>query len=285
LFSESRLQVGDRWLNVAVGPQSGPPLLLLHGVLRRWRDFSAVLPALSCGWHLHGLDFRGHGESSPTPGRYRAIDYVDDAVAVLEQQFDEPAVLFGHSLGAMVATATAAKCPGKVRAVVLEDPPFATMGERIDEAMLMSLFAGFRSQLEPGLSVSELARRLASIRLDSDQSDAQVLLGDVRDPAALRHSAACLLRIDPEVLIPIVERRWLEGYDLAGYLPQLCCPVLLLRADIRAGGMLTKADADRFDQVVADCSSIYFPRVGHLIHSTATQELLAVVLCFLESLR
>jgi len=285
VFSESQLPVGDRWLNLATGPMAGPPLLLLHGVLRRWRDFAAVLPALTCGWQVHGLDFRGHGQSAPTPGRYRAVDYVEDALEVIDQQFDEPVVLFGHSLGAMVATAAAALRPQKVRGVILEDPPFATMGDRIGESMLASLFEGFRGRLEPGLSVPELARRLASIPLGTDDASAAVRLGDVRDPASLRHSAACLAKMDPEVLTPIVERRWLDGYDLDGCLAGIRCPVLLLRADIRAGGMLTKADADRFEEVVNDCSAIYFPRVGHLIHATATELLLGNVLCFLESLR
>lgn len=285
MFLEQRLQLDDRILSLGVGPASGPPLLLLHGVLRRWRDFAAVLPMLSTGWHVHGLDFRGHGGSSWTPGQYRAIDYLHDALAVLDRCLDQPAVLFGHSLGAMVATAAAATRPDRVRALVLEDPPFATMGKNLYDDVLASLFRGFQANLTPRGTVAELARRLAEIQLVSARSPEAVRLGDLRDAAALRFSAACLNKIDPEVLEPIVAGQWLDGYDLASFLPAIRCPVLLLRGDPRAGGMLTKEDATLFEQTVPDCCSIYFPRVGHLIHASATESLAAVLLPFLESVR
>jgi len=285
MFQEQRLQLEDRTLSLGVGPVSGPPLVLLHGVLRRWRDFAAVLPMLHTGWHVHGLDFRGHAGSSWTPGQYRVIDYVSDGLAVLDRCLDQPAVLFGHSLGAMVATAAAAMRPDRVRALVLEDPPFATMGKNLYDDVLASLFRGFQSSLEPGVSTPELARRIAKIQLVSARSTEVIRLGDIRDAASLRHSAACLNKIDPEVLQPIVAGKWLDDYDLAAFLPAIRCPVLLLRGDPRAGGMLTKEDAAHFEQTVSDCCSIYFPRVGHLIHATATESLATVLLPFLESVR
>ena len=73
-------------------------------------------------WHLHLIDHRGHGGSGRAPGQYRVVDHVEDALTVLNW-LGRPAVLFGHSLGALVAAAAAAARPELVRAVVLEDPP------------------------------------------------------------------------------------------------------------------------------------------------------------------
>jgi pimeloyl-ACP methyl ester carboxylesterase len=52
-------------------------------------------------------------------------------LAVLHQ-LGEPAVLMGHSLGALTALATAAMCPAAVRAVVLLDPPYFIRDSGID---------------------------------------------------------------------------------------------------------------------------------------------------------
>src|SRR5262252_5981397 len=81
------------WLGYArAGPSSRPPLLFLQGVLRCWQDFSPLAEALAERWRLHGLDFRGHGRSSRRPGRYRVVDYVEDATAYLRRVCTRPAV-------------------------------------------------------------------------------------------------------------------------------------------------------------------------------------------------
>ncbi|MFY9662418.1 MAG: alpha/beta fold hydrolase, partial [Terriglobales bacterium] len=51
-------------LNYAEGPAAGPPLVLLHGLGRRWQVFLPLIPALSMRWHIFAVDLRGHGKSS-----------------------------------------------------------------------------------------------------------------------------------------------------------------------------------------------------------------------------
>src|SRR5581483_7683841 len=81
MFTERAFNSGELLLNHAVGPVTGPPLLLLHGVTRCWRDFVTLVPPLAPRWQLHGLDFRGHGRSARAPGKYLVTDYVRDAAA------------------------------------------------------------------------------------------------------------------------------------------------------------------------------------------------------------
>ena len=80
------------------------------------------------------FDFRGHGLSSkPDSGYTWANHYGADIVAFVNEHVNEPAILIGHSLGAMVTVPVAVNAPDKVRAVVLEDPPaFADQSSRID---------------------------------------------------------------------------------------------------------------------------------------------------------
>ncbi len=284
MFEERQIEFPNGVLNLGVGPDAGPPLLLLHGVLRQWSDFVPILPALACRWHVHALDFRGHGKSSRVAGRYRVIDYVEDALRVIET-FDEPVVVYGHSLGAMVAAATAVVVPKKVRAVILEDPPFETMGARQKETALQSLFAGYQACLADGTEIGSLTDRLAEITLRVPGQDSATRLGDVRDRAALRLAAAGLAMMDPHVLAPIVAGKWMDGYDVDAVIGGVRCPALVLQADSAAGGMLTDTDVSRLNDSVADCSTIRFPGVGHLIHWSATAPLLSASIAFLESLR
>jgi len=284
MFQDTLVNCKSGTLNIGVGPGSGPPLLLLHGVLRRWSDFVPLLPSLACRWQVHALDFRGHGRSSWVSGKYHVADYVEDALSVLES-FDEPAVVYGHSLGAMVAAAVATAAPARVRAIVLEDPPFETMGSGLGETNLQSLFAGYQACLSGSTDIATLTDRLAEIVLRTPGQPTTIRLGDVRDRAALRVAAAGLIQMDPDVLTPIVAGQWLDRYDVESTLRGIQCSTLVLQADPGAGGMLSDDDVTRLEAAVTDCSTIRFPGVGHLIHWSATSPLLNATVAFLESLR
>jgi pimeloyl-ACP methyl ester carboxylesterase len=274
----------SRSLHYAQGPASGPPLLFLHGVLRCWQDFLPLIPALATRRQVFALDFRGHGQST-WPGRYRVIDYAEDAATMLEQVCPAPAVVYGHSLGAMVALATAAgPAADRCRALVLEDPPFETMGRRIKTTVHHSQFAGMAPLASSTRSVTEVSRALAEVRLSTPGSEKFVRLGDVRDGASLRFSARCLKQVDPEVFEPILAGAWLEGYDLEALLRRVRCPVLLLQADQSTGGMLWEDDTDTVLSLLTDCTHVRLPGVGHLIHWMQTETTLRLVTTFLESL-
>jgi pimeloyl-ACP methyl ester carboxylesterase len=191
--------------------------------------------------------------------------------------------LYGHSLGAVVAAGVAAEVPQQVQGVVLEDPPFDTMGPRISQSALLSYFAGVQPFAESTLPVGALARQLAEIPLTTPGKAGSIRLGDTRDMASLRFTARCLQQLDRDVLSPIIAGRWLEGFDWGAALEKITCPALLLQADHSVGGMLTDDDAAEAERRMPDCSRIRLPKVGHLIHWLATESCLRLVNSFLES--
>lgn len=284
MFSERQVKGGDGAINLASGPDAGEPLLFLHGVGRSWQDFSTLAGALAGRWHVYAFDFRGHGRSERTSGRYVVRDYVRDALAVIEHTIRRPMVLYGHSLGAMVAAATAAELPELVRGVVLEDPPFDTMSRGIEKSPFYVLFQSLRTLSGSRQSVSDLARTLADVRINAPDRPQAVRLGDARDAASLRYMAACLKRVDPELWEPILDGRWLEGYDEAGLLPKIRCPVLLLQGNVAEGGALGEAAAERVERLIPDCLRIRVARAGHLIHSLLHETTLRLTGAFLESI-
>ncbi len=282
MFQESRFSTDGVVLNVARGPANGPPLAVLHGVTRRWTDFLPLLPALATRWHVYGIDFRGHGNSARVQNGYRVIDYVGDIVGWLETEAAQPAVLYGHSLGAMVAAAAAARSPQRVRALVLEDPPFDTLASGIRETQFYDLFHGFRELARRERSVPQLAKALAELRVGVAGRPEKVRLGELRDAASLRFSAKSLTLVDPECLTPLLEGRWLDGYDRPSILSRIACPVLLLQGNHQMGGMLPDVDADLTAGALADCTLVRFPKTGHNIHWYDPAGTLSAVMGFLE---
>ncbi|NKQ57082.1 alpha/beta hydrolase [Amycolatopsis sp. K13G38] len=98
---------------------AGTPIVLLHGLMGRARTWWPVAQWLNRYGHVVGLDARGHGYGARV-GPWTTEQFVADVAALL-REFDEPAVLVGHSMGGLHAWATAATHPDLVRAVVVED--------------------------------------------------------------------------------------------------------------------------------------------------------------------
>jgi pimeloyl-ACP methyl ester carboxylesterase len=256
------------------GPAGGPPLLLLHGVTRCWRDWEPLLPALTREWHVVAIDHPGHGESARTPGACRVADYSRRAAEFVRANFSSPLVVFGHSLGTMVALALAAECPDLIAGAVLEDPPFHTMGRDIAATPFRALFTGMREVARRSGDLATMTAALAEIRLPGPHGE--VRLGDLRDRAALRFSAECLAAVDPEVFTPLIAGEWLDGFDPPALWPWVRCPVLLFQGDPAAGGACTDADAELAERSLAHCRRVRCPGVGHQIHRTNPDHVLAV---------
>lgn len=282
MLTEKNIVQSELVLNYAVSPKSGSPLILLHGVTRRWQTFLPLIGAFANRKQIFALDFRGHGLSSNAEGAYLVIDYVDDIITFIKN-IDEPLTIYGHSLGALVAAAVARAAPEQVSAVILEDPPIRMMGEKISETLLHSFFTGMQNFAGDQRAVNEITKDLSEMRLRNPQNKKELLLGDLRDRVSLRFTASCLGHLDPALLTPIVEGRWLTGYEVESTFRQICCPILLIQADSEVGGMLTDKDAAQIELWSKNVTRIKVPGVGHLVHWSATQQLINLVLGFLES--
>ena len=275
---------GQLRLCAAVGPDNGPPLVLLHGVTRNWRDWRPVLPELMSRWRVFALDHRGHGGSERCASDYRVADFAADALAFVQRHFTERAVLWGHSLGAMVAANVAARAPERIAALVLEDPPGTLLASGIVESRYSLQFTGTRRLLDEKPDAGALAERLAVLPVQHPRDGRIVEFREIRDAAALRFGAECLVKMDTAVLDVLLAGRWLEGLDWFGELPRIVCPTLLLRADTDCGGMLSEAEAARIAQLIRHCRRVDRPGLGHGLHSANPQGTLALVRDFLASL-
>jgi pimeloyl-ACP methyl ester carboxylesterase len=280
MLQERQCRLLDSQRNYAASETSGPPILFLHGVTRRWQCFQPILPSFANSWKIFALDFRGHGNSDRVDSGYRVVDYVSDAVEFVRATIAEPTVVYGHSLGSMVAAAVAAEIPELVTAVILEDPPFETMGHEIGKTSLLAYFSELKRWASCERPLSEVAAELAEIPMQTPGQPGSVRLGDLRDAAWFRFAAKSLLSLDPAVLEPIAQTRWLEDYPWRTILARIECPALLLQAELSAGGMLTPDAATETERLIPDCTRVKF-ECHHLIHWYGTQDLINTVWHFL----
>ena len=111
---------------------TGGPVMLIHGASASHHDFDAAAPEVSLLRELArdhdtmAIDRPGHGHSGRAPG---ALDLAANSRAVLGVLVAlqaPPAVLVGHSYGALVALRAALDAPEHVRAVVAVAPAFVT---------------------------------------------------------------------------------------------------------------------------------------------------------------
>jgi pimeloyl-ACP methyl ester carboxylesterase len=281
----------SRWLATANGPtihvSTNDPadlsIFFFHGVGRCWRTFLPLIPAIAERWPILALDQRGHGESDRAD-RYLVADYFADAVSVVKELAEQTVVLYGHSLGALVAAMVAAELPEHVWAVVLEDPPSPAFLDNLHQSAYLSTFRAMQANAGPtNASTAIVARRLADSMIERPDGST-VRLGELRDAVSLRFAARCLRDVDPAVYDPILEGRWLDGVDWWERASSIRCPALLLHGDVATGGMLPSDDAAELSRRIPDATTIQLAGAGHVLHWQHTGAVANHLLAFLESL-
>jgi alpha-beta hydrolase superfamily lysophospholipase len=105
-------------------------VLVIHGFAEHSGRYLELLDALAeAGFDALAFDLRGHGRSEGRRAHLRRFeDYLDDTRAAFEAinaGSDGTALVFGHSMGGLIATHFAASVPQHCRALALSGPMFA----------------------------------------------------------------------------------------------------------------------------------------------------------------
>ncbi len=130
-----RTSVGRIHVLDARGEGSLPPVLVLHGLSAAGQHYENLLSLLRphvC--RVIAVDMPGHGKSElPMEGMSQAT-VARGLEEGLDRVLDEPAVIFGNSLGGAAAVRYAASHPDKVLGLVLAAPGGAPMeSEELEE--------------------------------------------------------------------------------------------------------------------------------------------------------
>lgn len=283
-ITEHTFDAGEVRLNYAEGPPNGPPLVLVHGLGRRWQVFLPLIPALSMRWHIFAPDLRGHGKSARFARGYRGTQYADDIIRLLREKVSTPPVIFGHSLGAIVGMWIASHHPELVRALILGDNLIHT--HRLDNPMYVSLFSGLRDLARKGGSVEQIAAGIGKIKLRVEGTGATTAIKELpgNDEAYLLSWARCVAEVDPSAYDMTLDGSALEGWDGETVLRGITCPTLLLQASRELGGLMSDADVALATRLLPHHTHVKFRTLGHALFIQQPEPVLRAVTNFLESL-
>jgi pimeloyl-ACP methyl ester carboxylesterase len=180
------------------GGRGAPAYLFVHSLGGRADFWSDVLVSLRKHVRAVAFDLRGHGASPAAPAPAHALDdFVDDALAAVQAAGLGRFVLVGHSFGALVALAVAARAPKRVAGLVLVDAggamdavPPAALEEFLASVGSAEGHAFVRDTYEQNLERASAATRervLASLA--------------ATDPAAILGGYTALFGSDPQALL------------------------------------------------------------------------------------
>ena len=132
----------------------GSALLFVHGLGGSWRYWRRGLAGFPADHTLYLPDLVGFGRSPKPRGDYSLSMHVE-ALTPLLAEADGPVTIVGHSMGAVVALGLYARCPSRVKHVVLLGLPYFPSRELAETALSklspMSRWLVGRSWLAPGV--------------------------------------------------------------------------------------------------------------------------------------
>ena len=264
-FLEKDVQGSSVSIHYAEGPATGRPLVLLHGLTRDWRWFSTLLPNLAPRFHVFALDLRGHGGSGRAPGGYRISQFADDVDEFMRVRLSEEAVIFGHSIGAMVAMSLASRSRSKISALIVGDSMIST--SNLAASLYGPLFRQLHELMLRKYSSDELARRMGEIQLRFPGLEEPLRLEDLagNGEAALVEWARTAERTDPEALAMCLDSSAFADWDPEWILPRIACPVLLLQANPALDGLLSDSDVELALRLLPRARHVCFPLLGHAL--------------------
>lgn len=137
-----------------LAPETGAPVICLHGLTRNSKDFEIVAPRIAAlGRRVIVPDMRGRGQSAndPDPAHYVPAVYAQDVLKLMDALAIVKAVFIGTSMGGLITMVIAATTPDRIAASVLND-----VGPQLN-ATGLSRIASYVGNVRPVASWAEAA--------------------------------------------------------------------------------------------------------------------------------
>ena len=198
-----------------------------------------MIPSLTPDWHVYALDYRGHGKSGRVPGKYKASDHFSDLNTFILENFSEPVVLLGHSMGGGMAFGFAEEYPEKLRGLIVGDASIdqALHIKKMTTRVMQRFYASMRNLA--GRPLEELAPSFEKRGTPVQNAEELSQL----DPGVLEYHASGRL----------VE--YFEGVKSVN-LDKITCPILMIQGNPEHGGILSDREVEQ---------ALTYPHVSHVL--------------------
>lgn len=228
-----RVQGDGIRIQLAVWEGAGQPVLCIHGLTANCRCWDLVAERLSEAHQVVAMDLRGRGLSDKPPQGYSVEAHVRDIQGLMADLKVRSMVVMGHSLGAYVAMAFAARHPEHSTKLILMDGGGHLTPQQWDHVhvaikpsidRLGVVFPSFEAMVDI-MKQAPFLQPWSPLLDTYFRYELEDVEGGVRsrtDPENIREEVANLREVRP-----------------AEFYPRITCPVLILRA---TEGVLSPAD-------------------------------------------
>ena len=244
--------------------RSGPPVILLHGLLGSKTNMAGIGKALSENHRVLALDLRNHGESF----HHRIMTYQTMAADVggfMDDNGIEQAAIVGHSMGGKCAMQYALSFPERVEKLVVVD---IAPKRYVDPHWVKYLEAMLAIDLAT-LSSRKQADTLLTEQIPSTIYR-QFLLSN------LTNSADSTLAWKPN-LQALLEAREYIGAEISGPANQV--EALFIRGEM--SNYIEDQDLESINDLFPQARLLAVPETGHLVHIEARERFRELLVDFL----
>ncbi len=244
-------------------PETGLPVICLHGLTRNSRDFEIVAPRIAAlGRRVIAQDVRGRGRSAndPDPAHYVPAVYAQDVVKLMDDLGVARAVFVGTSMGALITMTLAAMAPDRIAAAVLND-----IGPRIETAGLRRIggYVGKSLAFPSWQDAAAAARAIAGAAYPARADDVAFWLSFARRTFRLRDDGQVEPDYDPHIALAFsTPEETAPTPDLTPLFQALASkPVLSVRGEI--SDLLSAEGVAHMKRVKPDLATIVAANTGH----------------------
>lgn len=247
-MTTAKAQIGDIEMAYSVTGE-GPPLVAIMGLTGsrgHWRGFPE---RFADAYRVITFDNRGVGETTAPRGPYSAAQMADDTLGLMDHLGIGAAVVFGVSMGGMIAQEVALKAPARISKLVLGCtgfggakalPPtpdviaaFASVGKGAGEA-------GLRKLIELNFSPRFIAEQAATI-----DEILRYGLANRMSPTGFQGQMGAVMM-----------------HDTAARLGAIQAPTLLLTGDV--DNLIPGGNAKLLNELIPHAKLVTLPDVGHM---------------------
>jgi pimeloyl-ACP methyl ester carboxylesterase len=253
---------------------SGPPLVLLHGLVGSVATWRKNIAALAEDATVYALDMVNMGKSQCVPGLDASLVATADRVAACMDALGiVQADVAGHSHGGAIALTLAVQHPDRVSRLILFAPanPFCNAGRNLIR-FYSSTFGRMCAKAVPHMprpvywiAVGRMYGKFAHVKREA----VSAYMEEMRPPGVVAH------------ILEIVRRWYADMAGLRAKLEGIAIPTLLLWGD--RDRAVAIASSRKLRRVLPQAELVVLPGAGHLLFEEMPDECNRLVRTWLQT--